>query len=107
MTIQNIDSQNINKLSDIQLTIINNEKIEDKLNVIIVHFNPIKLKRIEELSLESKNERLMTNDGDIFVAELIYESNLETTENMMMDTYSYQLSIILFRRFSLSSAVLL
>ena len=44
MTIQNNGSQNINKLSDIQLTILNNDKIEDKLNVIIVHFNPMKFK---------------------------------------------------------------
>ena len=44
MTIQNNDSQNINKLSDIQLTILNNDKTEDKLTVIIVHFNQMKLK---------------------------------------------------------------
>ena len=47
MTIQNIDSQNINKLSDIQLTILNNDKLEDNLNVIVVHFNPNKFKRIK------------------------------------------------------------
>ena len=46
MTIQNNDSQNINKLSDIQLTILNNDKIENKLNIITVHFNPMKFKRI-------------------------------------------------------------
>ena len=96
MTIQNTDSQNTNKLSDTKLTIINNGEIEDKLNVIIVHFNPVKLKRIEEFSLESKNERLMTNDGDLFIAELSYDSNLEITENMMMDMHSYRLSVIPF-----------
>ena len=47
ITIQNIDSQSINKLSDIQLTILNNDKIEDNLNVIIVHFNPMKFKRMK------------------------------------------------------------
>ena len=47
MTIQSIDSQNINKLSDVQLTILNNDKIEDNLNVIIVHFHPMKYKRIK------------------------------------------------------------
>ena len=30
MTIQNNNDQKINKLSDIQLTILNNDKIEDK-----------------------------------------------------------------------------
>ena len=40
MTIQSTDSTNINKLSDAQLTILNNDKIEDKLTVIIVHYNP-------------------------------------------------------------------
>ena len=46
MTIQNIDYTNIKKLSDIQLTILNNDEIEDTLNVIVVHFNPMKFKRI-------------------------------------------------------------
>ena len=41
MSIQNINDQKINKLSDIQLTILNNDKLEVKLNVIIVHFNPM------------------------------------------------------------------
>ena len=44
MTILNNNDQKINKLSDIQLTILNNGKIGDKLNVIIVHFNPMKFK---------------------------------------------------------------
>ena len=47
MTIQNIDYTNIKKLSDIQLTILNNDENEEKLNVIVVHFNPMKLKRIK------------------------------------------------------------
>ena len=47
MTIQNSNDQKINKLSDMQLTILNNDKMEDKLNVIIVHFNPMKFKRIK------------------------------------------------------------
>ena len=37
MTIQDSNDQKKNKLSDIQLTILNNDKIEDKLTVIIVH----------------------------------------------------------------------
>jgi len=80
MTIQNINDQKINKLSDIQLTIINNEKIEDKLTVIIVHFNPMKFKRIKELALKFKNEMLLMDDVDLFIAELSYDNNFEITE---------------------------
>ena len=47
MTIQNIDSQSIIKLSDIHLTILNNDKIEDALIVTAVHFNPMKFIRIK------------------------------------------------------------
>ena len=32
---------------DIQLTMPNNDEIEEKLNVIVVHFNPMKFKRIK------------------------------------------------------------
>ena len=80
MTIQNSNDQKINKLSDIQLTILNNDKIEDKLTVIIVHFNPMKFKRIKELSLKFKNEMLLMDDVDLFIAELSYDNKFEITE---------------------------
>ena len=80
MTIQNSNDQKINKLSDIQLTILNNDKIEDKLNVIIVHFNPMKFKRIKELALKFKNEMLLMDDVDLFIAELSYDNKFEITE---------------------------
>ena len=80
MTIQNNDSQNINKLSDIQLTILNNDEIEDKLTVIIVHFNPMKFKRIKELALKFKNEMLLMDDINLFIAELSYDNKFEITE---------------------------
>ena len=80
MTIQNSNEQKINKLSDIQLTIINNEKIEDTLTVVIVHFNPMKFKRIKELALKFKNEFLLMDDVDIFIAELSYDNKFEITE---------------------------
>ena len=80
MTIQNSNDQKINKLSDIQLTILNNDKIEDKLTVIIVHFNPMKFKRIKELALQFKNETLLMDDVDLFIAELSYDNKFEITE---------------------------
>ena len=80
MTIQSTDSTNINNLSDIQLTILNNDKIEDKLNVIIVHFNPMKFRRIKELALKFKNEMLLMDDVDLFIAELSYDNKFEITE---------------------------
>ena len=80
MTIQNINDERINKLSDMQLTILNNDKIEDKLNIIVVHFNPMKFKRIKELALKFKNEMLLMDDVDLFIAELSYENNFEITE---------------------------
>ena len=80
MTIQDSNDQKINKLSDIQLTILNNDKIEDKLNVIIVHFNPMKFKRIKELALKFKNAMLLMDDVDLFIAELSYDNNFEITE---------------------------
>ena len=75
MIIQNTDSRNINKLSDIQLTILINDKIEDKLNVIIVRFNPMNFKRINELALKFKNEMLLMDDVDIFIAEITAKNN--------------------------------
>ena len=90
MTIQNSNNQKINKLSDIQLTILNNDKIEDKLNVIIVHFNPMKFKRIKELALKFKNEMLLMDDVDLFIAELSYDNNFEITEKIMIDIYRHQ-----------------
>ena len=80
MTIQNSDDQKINKLYDIQLTILNNDKIENKLNVIIVRFNPIKFKRIKELALKFKNEMLLMDNVDLYIAELGYDNNFEITE---------------------------
>ena len=80
MTIQNSNDQKINKLSDIQLTILNNDKMEDKLNVIIVHFNPMKFKRIKELALKFKNEMLLMDDVDLFIAELSFDNTFEITE---------------------------
>ena len=80
MTIQNSNEQKTNKWSDIQLTILNNDKIEDKLNVIIVHFKPMKFKRIKELALKFKNEMLLMDDVDLFIAGLSYDNNFEITE---------------------------
>ena len=80
MIIQNTDSRNINKLSDIQLTILINDKIEDKLTVIIVHFNPMKFKRIKELALKFKNEMLLMDDIDLFITELSYDNKFEIKE---------------------------
>ena len=80
MSIQNINDQKINKLSDIQLTKVYNEKIEDKLTVLIVHFNPMNFKRIKELALEFKNEMLLIDDVDLFISEHSYNTNFEITE---------------------------
>ena len=80
MTIQNSNDQKLNKLADIQLTIINNEKNEGTLTVIIVHFNPMKFKRIKELALKFKNEMLFMDDVDLFIAELSYDNKFEITE---------------------------
>ena len=80
MTIQNSNDQKTNKLSDIQLTILNNDKIENKLTVIIVHFNPMKFKRIKELALKFTNEMLLMDDVDLFIAELSYDNKFEITE---------------------------
>ena len=80
MTIQSINDERINNVSDIQLTLLNNDKIEDKLNVIIVHFNPMKFKKIKELALKFKNEVLLMDDVDLFFAELSYDNKFEITE---------------------------
>ena len=80
MTTQSIYYANINKLSDIQLKILNNDKIEDKLTIIIIHFNPIMFKRIKELALKFKNEMLLMDDVDLFIAVLSYDNKFEITE---------------------------
>ena len=93
MTIQNIVSQNINKLSDIQQTMLNNDKIEDKLNVTVVHFNPMKFKKNKVLALKFKNEMLLMDDVDLFIAELSYDNTFEITAKKMIDIYNYQQQI--------------
>ena len=85
MTIQSISDERIYKLSDIQLSLLNNDKIEDKSNVVIVHFNPMKFKWIHELALNFKNEMLVMDDVDLFIAELSYDNNFETTGKIMID----------------------
>ena len=75
MTIQNIDSSNINKLSDIHLTILNNDQVKNKLNVIIVHFNTMKFTRIKEWSMKFRNEMLLVGDVDLIIAEIRYDNN--------------------------------
>ena len=80
MTIQNIDSSNINKFSDIHLTILNNDQIKNKLNVIIVHFNTMKFTGIKEWSMKFRNEMLLVGDVDLIIAELRHDNNFEITE---------------------------
>ena len=59
---------------------LNNDKIEDKLNAIIVHFNPMKFKRIKTLVLKFKSEMLLTEHADLFVVVLSYDNKFEITE---------------------------
>ena len=83
MTIQNMDSSNIDKLSDIHLTSLNNDQIKNKSNVIIVHSNPMQFTRIKEWSMKFKNEMLLVDDVDFIVAELRYDNNFEIAEKMV------------------------
>ena len=48
--------------------------------MIIVHFNPIKFKRIKELALKFKNEMLSMDDVDLFIAELSCDNKFEITD---------------------------
>ena len=40
----------------------------------------MKFKRIKELALKFKNEMLLMDDVDLFIAELSYDNNFEITE---------------------------
>ena len=96
MTIQNSNDQKINKLSDIQLTILNNDKIEDKLNVIIVHFNPMKFKRIKELALKFKNEMVLMDDEMYLLLNCHMTIKLKLQRKIMIDIYNYQQQLTIF-----------
>ena len=47
---------------------------------MVVHFNPMKIKRIKVLALKFKNEMLLMDDVDLFIAELSYDNTFEITE---------------------------
>ena len=47
---------------------------------MVVHFNPMKFKRIKVLALKFKNEMLLMDDVDLFIDELSYGNTFEITE---------------------------
>ena len=57
---------------DIVSTIKNNDKIENKLNVIIVISNPCNYKRRWQLALEFIDRMLNNDDVELFIVETIY-----------------------------------
>ena len=63
----------VHKLSSNALTILSNEKIEDKLNVIVIHTNPCHFKRRKFLSEQFKSQMLKTPDVELFIVELVYD----------------------------------
>ena len=65
----------VHKLSDPILTIYNNEKIEDKLNVITVHINPCHFKRRKFLSEQFRDQMQKTKDIELFIVELAYDDD--------------------------------
>ena len=65
----------IHRLNDNALTIINNCKIEDKLNVVAVHMNPCHFKRRKFLAEQFRDQMLKTPDVELFIVELAYDSD--------------------------------
>jgi len=65
--------ERVHRLLDNVLTIINNEKIEDKLNVIMVHSNPCKFKSRKYLSEQFRDQMQKTPDVELYIVELAYD----------------------------------
>ena len=64
--------ERIHKLSDTALTIYNNDKIEDKLNVIMVYSNVCHFKRRKYLAEQFRDQMYKTPDVRLFMVELAY-----------------------------------
>ena len=67
--------EHIFRLSETSLTILNNEKLEDKLNVITVHCNPYHFKRRKFLSEQFREEMLKTPHVELYIVELAYDDD--------------------------------
>lgn len=68
-----IESEELNRRkSDIKLAILNNEKLDDKLNVIMVLSNPCEYKRRWFLAKQFMQHMADTNDVELYVVELAY-----------------------------------
>ena len=65
--------EKIFKLTENVLTIINNEKIEDKLNVVTVHSNPCHFKTRKYLAIQFREHMLKTKNVELYVVELAYD----------------------------------
>ena len=72
MKIHNINSTNINKISDIQPTKLNNDKTENKLNVVMVHSNPLNYVIRDKLALQFKERMLLYHNVNLIIVELVY-----------------------------------
>jgi len=64
--------QRIHRLTDTALTVFNNEKIEDKLNVVMVYSNVCHFKRRKYLAEQFRDEMLKTPDVALYIVELAY-----------------------------------
>jgi len=70
----------VHKLNDNSLTVYNNTKLEDCLNVITVHTNPNHFKRRRFLSEQFRDQMEKTPDVRLFIVELVYgDSDFEIT----------------------------
>jgi len=65
----------IHKLSETTLTVYNNDKVEDKLNVICVHQNYCKYTSRKLLAEKFIAQMLKTEDVRLYVVELVYGNN--------------------------------
>ena len=81
---ENINSfdEIVHKLNDNSLTIYNNTKIEETLNVVTVHTNPSHFKRRKFLSEQFRDQMEKTPDVRLYIVELVYgDDNFEVTSS--------------------------
>ena len=71
----------VSRKSETKQALLNNDKIEEKLNVIIVVSNPCEYKRRWQLALEFIDRESLNDDINLFVVELAYgEQAFHVTE---------------------------
>ena len=75
MTIQDHTSDLIYFTDDIQQTILNNDRIEEKLHVVMVISNPCNFKRRIKLAKEFIQRMKTNTDVILYIVELAYLCN--------------------------------